>query len=105
MRRCVGAGTPSTSEVRKTDFNQNHQNPNAPPLAKIGHQPSHGRDSTSSDAIPTMKCSHQRITYPIGSAMMRAFFVNFCFRCKNASSTQNMLIDDDDNYIIYAAAY
>jgi hypothetical protein len=52
-----------------------------------------------------MKCLRQRITYPFGSTLMQAFFVNFFFAAKLFPPPKKICIDDDDNYIIYAAQY
>jgi hypothetical protein len=54
---------PPTSEARKTELQ-----PESPESQRFLPRlnwapPSHGGDSTSSDAITTMKCSRQRITY------------------------------------------
>jgi hypothetical protein len=55
--------------TQKPTFNHN---PNSSNLVEIGDQPSHGGDpteSTSSDVMSTMKCSHHRISYSLGSTI------------------------------------
>jgi hypothetical protein len=71
-----------------------------PPLTKIGHQLYHGGGSISSNMVLTKKRPCQRITYPLGSMLMRAFLFMCCFRCKTAFFTLKNCVDDDDNYII-----
>ena len=79
-----------SSGQRRTHKNLKEKctSPTPPPLAKIGHQPSHGGDSTSSDAISTKKYSHQRITYPLSSTLMGAIFDWRCPPFAVASSSQ-----------------
>jgi hypothetical protein len=73
-----------------------------PPLAKIGHQLYHGGGSISSVMVLTKKRPCQKITYPLGSTLTRAFLFMCCFHCKPAFFTQKNCVNDDDNYIISA---
>ncbi len=64
------------SVLSSTNFTPTQESPTLtplPPLAKIGDQLYHGGGFTSSDALLTKKRPHQRITYPLGSMLMRAF--------------------------------
>jgi hypothetical protein len=71
-----------------------------PPLAIIGHQLYHGGGSTFSYVTSTKKRLHQRIPYPLGNTLMRAFLFMCCFCYKTAFFTLKDHINYDDNYII-----
>ena len=74
--------------------------PNAPPLAKIGNQPSHGGHFTSFDATSTKKSLCQRITYSLGSMLTGAIIDWRCPPGAVASPSykkQQTRNDNDDN--------
>ncbi len=102
--RIIGHVRPKKG-VPNPNFTPTQESPTitpAPPLTKIGHQLYHGGGSISSNMALTKKRPRQRITYPLGSTLMRAFLFMCCFRCKTAFCTLNNRIDNDDNYIISA---
>ena len=77
---------------------------NAPPLTKIGHHPPHGKESPSSDWTFQVKRPHQRIIYPLGSALARAIF-DWCRPPVTVTSTnkkkqQKRHDDDEDQQIL-----
>ncbi len=93
-------------KVYQTQISRRHKNPQHQPplplLSKIGHQLHHGQGSISSDMVLTKKHPCQRITYLLGSMLMRAFLFMCCFCCKTAFFTLKNRINDDDNYNISA---
>ena len=78
-------GVPNTHTIKKKKLTSTRIS-NAPLLAKIGHHSPHGGESPSSDWMFQDKHPHQRIIYPLGSALVRAIF-DWCHPPVTVAST------------------